>query len=50
MLDLENEFRQAAEEQKSESGTNTQIQNDLEEETTEDPAHVEKVGHNILIT
>ena len=42
-LDLENEFSGEPYEQKSESNRKTQIENDLDEETTEDPALVEKV-------
>ena len=42
-MDLENEFSGEPYEQKSESNRKTQIENDLDEETTEDPALVEKV-------
>ena len=43
-MDLENEFSGEPYEQKSESNTKTQIENDLDDETTEDPALVEKVA------
>ena len=42
-LDLENEFNGEPYEQKSESNTNTQIENNSDDETTDDPALVEKV-------
>ena len=42
-MDLENEFSGEPYEQKSECNRKTQIENDLDEETTEDPALVEKV-------
>ena len=44
MLDLENEFNGEQYEHKSESITKTQIENNLDDETTEDPALVEKVN------
>ena len=42
-LDLENEFNGEPYEQKSESNTKTQIENNSDDETKDDPALVEKV-------